>query len=413
MSVKSTYAYKARDATGAVVAGNVIAGSPDEVSSRLRAEGKYVLSIDDNPLRAAQEFDRDQIHRTEAAKRVRREYVIAFCQQLSVMVDTGVPLTEALDAFCKQMPQKEFKQVLMSIRDDINSGEPLSVAMARWPRVFPIMMISLMQASEASGTMALMLGRVGDYLADERRTARQIRGALTYPLFMVGCGLVMTAFLMAFVLPRFATIYEQRAATLPVPTKVLLGISDFLVTQAIWYGPAIGVLALGGYVFSKRSAGRCVFDWLRLHTPILGSMFRQLYITRAARTMATLVGSGVNLLDVIGICRGVTNNVHYDKMWTAMEDGIRNGKQLSDAFIESSYIPPSVASMISAGERSGKLSEVLERIAVFTEEELDASVKQVASYIEPAMIVFMGVIIGSVATALLLPIFSMGRVIAG
>jgi type IV pilus assembly protein PilC len=410
---QSTYAYRARDAAGQTVSGTMVAGSAEEVGAKLRAEGKFVLFVDENALRAIAAVDAQQLRRNEAAKRVRREDVISFCQQLSVMLETGVPLTEALDSFCKQTPRKEFRQVLMSIRDCIHGGEHFSGALARWPRVFPHMVISLMKASEASGTMAMMLGRIGDYLAKERRTAKQIKGALAYPAFMMGTGLTMTVFLMSFVLPRFAKIYEARSATLPTPTRVLLKASDFVTTQYMFYGPVLLVLVFGLAFWMRRRSGRRVLDWIKLRMPVLRTMFGQLYITRASRTMATLLSSGVNLLDIIAICRGVTNNSYYDDMWTAMEHGVREGRQISDAVFATPFIPPNVASMIASGERSGRLAEVMERIAAFSEEELDAAVKQTTSYIEPIMIILMGLVVGGVAMALLLPVFSMGKVMSG
>lgn len=413
MPAQATFSYRARDAAGQIVSGSLLASSAEEVGSRLRSEGKYILSVQDKAMSAAAALDERQVRRNEAAKRVRREDVIAFCQQLSVMLETGVPLTEALDSFCEQMPRKEFKQVLATLRDEIYSGEKFSVAMSRWPRVFPSMMVSLMKASEASGTMAMMLGRIGDYLAKERRTARQIKGALGYPMFMMGFAVLMTAFLMVFVLPRFARIYEMRSATLPAPTRVLLGISKFFMTQYMYYGPALLLLAIAAFLFLRHPVGRKVRDWLRLSAPLIGKMYRQLYVTRAARTMATLLSSGVNLLDIIGICRGVTDNVYYDRLWTSMENGVREGQQMSDAIFEAKFISRNVASMIASGERSGRLASVMDRIAVFSEEELDVAVKQVTSYIEPIMIVFMGVVVGGVAMALLLPVFSMGKVMAG
>jgi type IV pilus assembly protein PilC len=275
------------------------------------------------------------------------------------------------------------------------------------------MMISLMKASEASGTMAMMLGRIGEYLAKERRTARQIKGAMGYPMFMMATGLALTIFLMAFVLPKFAKIYEMRSATLPTPTRVLLGMSDFVTMQYMWYVPIATVLLTAAVIFVRQPRGRACCDWLRLNLPILRRMYTQLYITRASRTMATLLASGVNLLDIISICRGVTNNHYYDQLWASMESGVRDGKQISDAVFECRFIPKNVASMISSGERSGQLAAVMERIASFSEEELDSAVKQVTSYIEPLMIMFMGVVVGGVAMALLLPIFSMSKVMSG
>jgi type IV pilus assembly protein PilC len=410
---QSTYAYKARTTAGEVVAGTLVATSAEEVSARLRAEGQFVFEIDASPMRVLADLDEQQIRRNEAAKRVRRDDVIAFCQQLSVMLETGVPLAEALDAFRRQTARPEFRQVLDVLADDIDSGEPLSAAMEKWPRVYPGMMISLMKASEASGTMSTMLGRVGEYLAKDRRTVKQIKGALGYPLFMMASGVAITIFLMSFVLPRFARIYEQRQASLPGPTKFLLSISDFLTTQYHWYGPITLFLLITIMIWVKRPLGRRMLDWTRLRIPGIRTMYTHLYVTRVTRTMATLLSAGVNVLDVIDICRGVTGNVYYNDLWDSMERGVREGRQISDAVFKTSLVPPNVASMIAAGERSGQLPEVMAKISEFSQEELDGAVSRVTTYIEPIMIVFMGVVIGGVATALLLPIFNMGRVMSG
>ena len=413
MSAQSTYAFKARASSGEVISGTMVAESADEVSARLRAEGKFVFEIEASPLRAAPELDKKQIRRNEAAKRVRRDDVIAMCTQLSVMLETGVPLAEGLDAFRRQMERAEFRLVLEALCDDIDGGEALSSSMQKWPRVFPGMMVSLMKASEASGTLATMLGRIGEYLSKERKTVKQIKGALTYPIFMMVACVGITVFLVSFVLPRFASIYEQRQASLPAPTKFLLDISAFVTTQYFWYGPALVIAVVALTIWSRRRSGRRVMDWLRLNAPMLGSMYRHLYVTRAMRTMATLLAAGVNVLDVIDICRGVTANAYYSDLWDDMSQGVREGRQISDAIFETDLVPANVASMIAAGERSGKLPMVMEKIADFSQDELDAAVVRVTVFIEPLMIVFMGIVIGGVATALLLPIFQMGKVMAG
>lgn len=413
MPAQSTYAFKARDTRGQIISGSVSAASAEEVGMRLRSEGKFVISVHENALRATQELDADQIRRSETAKRVKREDVIALAQQLSVMLETGVPLSEALDSFQKQAGRKEFRTVITALSEDVHSGEQLSKSMAKWPRVFPPIMLSLMRASEASGTMALMLGRIGEYLGKERKTMKQIKGALAYPLFMVGSGITLTIFLMAFVLPRFAKIYAQRAASLPLPTKILIGISDFVTTYYMYYLPALAAAGVSLWLLLRTKKGRRCVDWLKLNLPVTGKMFNHLYITRMSRTMATLLGAGVNLLDIIDICRGVTANIYYLELWDDMERGVRDGLQLSDPILESGLVPPNVSSMIASGERSGRLSDVMGRIAQFSEEELEASVKQATGFIEPAMIIIMGVLIGAVAMALLLPIFNLGNVMAG
>lgn len=413
MSAESTYAFKARTSAGEVTSGTMVASSAEEVSSRLRAEGQFVFEIEASALRSAPNLDELQIRRNEAAKRVRRDDVIALCTQLSVMLETGVPLSEALDAFRQQMVRTEFREVLEVLCEDVEGGEPLSAAMEKWPRVFPGMMVSLMKASEASGMLAKMLGRVSEYLSKERKTIKQIKGALSYPIFMMVAGVGITIFLVSFVLPRFARIYEQRQASLPTPTKILLQISEFVTTQYMLYLPVLLALLLTLIIWSRRRSGRRTLDWLRLNFPLLGTMYGHLYLTRAMRTMSTLLAAGVNVLDVIDICRGVTYNTYYARLWDSMEQGVREGRQISDAVFKTDLVPPNVASMIAAGEKSGRLSEVMDRIAEFSQEELDASVARVTTFIEPLMIVFMGVVIGGVATALLLPIFDMGRVMTG
>jgi len=413
MTAQSTFSYKARDSDGNVITGSLVAASQGEVGQRLRAEGKYVLQVSSNALRAEDVVDEREVRNSELTRRISREDVITFCQQLSVMLDTGVPLGEALDAFCAQISKKEFRVVIQSVRDEIHGGEPFSVAIAKWPRVFPRIMISLMKASEASGTMAMMLGRIGDYLAKERRTVKQIKGAVSYPLFMIAIAFILTAVLMVFVLPRFAAIYESQSAVLPLPTTILLAISDFILTKYLWYGPVVVVFGIGFGIWLKSDTSRRTLDWLRLNMPILRIMYRQLYVTRMARTMGTLLAAGVNLLDIIDICRGVTNNVYYEELWDGVTQTIRDGKQFSDGLVGCPFMPQNVVSMISSGERSGRLAEVMDRIASFSEEELESAIKQATSYIEPIMIVVMGVLVGGVALALLLPVFNMGRVITG
>ena len=413
MSAQSTYAYKARTSTGEVTRGTMVASSAEEVSASLRGEGLFAFEIEASALRATPTLDAHQIRRNEAAKRVRRDDVIAFCTQLSVMLETGVPLAESLDAFRKRMDRAEFRAVLDVLCDDVDAGEPLSGAMEKWPRVFPLMMVSLMKASEASGTLATMLGRVGEYLSKERKTLKQIKGALSYPLFMMIAGVAITIFLMSFVLPRFARIYDQREASLPGPTRVLMNISEFVTTQYMWYVPTLAGLLLVMIVWTRRESGRRVFDWIRLNAPLPGTMYGHLYVTRSMRTMSTLLAAGVNVLDVIDICRGVTANSYYGRLWDSMEQGVREGRQISDAVFKSDIVPPNVASMIAAGERSGKLPDVMQKIAEFSQEELDDSVSRVTTFIEPLMIIFMGVVIGGMAMALLLPIFNMSRIMSG
>jgi type IV pilus assembly protein PilC len=329
------------------------------------------------------------------------------------MLETGVPLSESLEALASQTKQKEFRDVLNGIYDDVCGGDALSTALARRRRVFPRIVVSLVRASELSGTLPMMLERVASYLARERKTMREVKGAMTYPMIMGFTAVVVTSLIMTFVLPRFAKIYEMKSTALPMPTKILMAMSDGLLGTWMYWVPTVIALIISAVLWHKTPSGRNVFDWLKLRTPVVGPMFSQLYTTRASRTLSTLLAAGVGVLDAIGICRDVTNNVQFDRLWTEMENDVRNGHPLSDAVFESPYVPSYVASMMASGERSGKLPAVMDRIASFTDEELESRVKKVSAMIEPLMILIMGGVVGGVAIAMLLPIFSMSKVISG
>ena len=411
--VKETFAWKARDIHGRELSGSQVATNEDEVANSLRTQGLFITAIDPEPLLQAETIVKDDIRTAIAQKRVKQDDVIAFCQQLAVMLETGVPLSESLEALMHQTKQKEFREVLRRIYDDVCSGDPLSTALARKRRVFPRIVVSLVRASELSGTLPMMLERVASYMARERKTMREVKGAMTYPIIMGFTAVVVTTLIMTFVLPRFAKIYEMKSAALPMPTKILMALSDGLIGTWMYWIPAVLVLIITAIAWHKTSSGKSVFDWLKLRTPVIGPMFSQLYTTRASRTLSTLLAAGVGVLDAIGICRDVTNNVQFDKLWSDMETDVRNGHPLSDAVFESPYVPSYVASMMASGERSGKLPSVMDRVASFTDEELESRVKKVSSMIEPLMILVMGGVVGGVAIAMLLPIFSMSKVISG
>lgn len=405
------FTYRARDLRGELIDGTVNAESIMEASRFLRAEGKYVLDITPGVVRSM-ESRVEQIRTIEAAKRVTRPDVIEFCHQISVMLDAGVPLGDALEAFNSVGHSTHFRRISRAIQDEVHSGATLSSAMARWPRVFPPITVTLVKASEASGTMALMLGRVAQYMHKELKTARQIKSALAYPCAMIVLALTITLFLVTIVLPRFASIYSKRAALLPAPTKIMLALSAFL--QEHWIALAIGVVGAGLALalFLRTRWGRLSVDWTKLHLPVIGAMYRQLFLTRSSRTMATLIVSGVDLLEAVNITRGITNNVYYQSLWKQVAFDLEQGRSLSHAFSQSNLISPNVVRMIAAGEQTGRLGPVMEQIGQNSEEELDDAISRTTQFLEPAMIGIMGAVVGFVAIAMLLPIMTISRAIS-
>lgn len=403
------YRYKVRDAKGELATGTVQAATIDDAGAMLRGEGKFIVKLEQAmgftvPGNAAR-------HRRSG--RISRDDVITFAHQLAVMVDTGVPISQALESVAEQVRNPAFHDVLQDVTERVQAGGELSAALNAYPKVFPRVMVNLVRASEASGTMGPMLERVSSYLTKERQTAKKIRGALTYPAVMFVMVIAVTIFILTFVLPKFAVIYQSKGAALPLPTRLLISLSGTLINLWwLWIGGIVVVIA--GLMLAARTAfGRRVFDFFKLHAPVIGGLFNKLYLTRTCRTMGTLIAAGVPILDMVEIVRNVSNNAYYEDLWNDIDDRLRQGSQLSDMLFNSSLIPRSVAQMVYAGEKSGRLGDVLDRISQYTEDDFDTAVKTATQFIEPMMVLLMGLIIGFIAIALLLPIFTVGRVMAG
>jgi type IV pilus assembly protein PilC len=272
--------------------------------------------------------------------------------------------------------------------------------------------IALIRASEKSGMLAKMLLRATAYVRDEAEVLRRVRGALTYPAIMLGFAITTTIFLLAFVMPRFTVIYASRGAALPAPTRVLMAISGCVTGHwALLLSGAIGVFVVGQLFFGSKFGRRC-WHIAQLHLPLLGPLFRKLYLARGIRMIGTMSGAGVSLIDCVQTAHDLTSNTLYQEMWQDVLVKIQAGKQMSEPLAANPLVPRSLAQMVQSGERSGKLSFVLEQIAGYSEQELKETIADLTRYIEPAMIVVMGAIIGGVAMALMLPIFSISKVIA-
>ena len=349
--------------------------------------------------------------------KVKQGELILFTTQLSVMLDSGVVLSDALDAIAEQAEHGTFKIIMMDVAEKVKSGENFSKALAVYPKVFNTMFISMVKASEASGRMAEMLNVLSGYLNFESETRKRIKGALTYPFIMALMAVAATGTLMFFVLPRFMGIYESRGAALPKLTQLLVSFSKILGNLRIMTGVVTVTIfaAAGLYYWSKTLSGRRVIDFIKIRTPVLGTMFVDTVVTRSMRIMATMVNTGVNLLDSVDVVQGSCQNYYFQRLWAGVDDRIRDGYQVSESILispGSELIAPGIIQMLRAGEKSGRLGEVCDKVSVFYEKKLESSIRSVMALIEPVMITIMGTIIGTIAIALLLPVFRISSVIA-
>lgn len=405
----TNFTYTARDERGQSITGTLSAETVEQAAHQLRGEGKY-------PIRVERSFGEESTSRdiplARGGIKVPRADVIQFSNQLSIMIETGVTLADALDCISQQVVNPRLKDLIADLSSQVQSGTDFSSALAKHPRSFPRLYVSLIRASEKSGMMSKMLNRATVYLQDEQEIIRKVRGALTYPAIMFGFAITTTIFLLIFVLPRFTTIYANKGAALPMPTQVLMSASGFVVNN---WGMLLGGIftAAVAIAFGLRTGqGQRVRDYVSLHTPLVGAVLSKMHLARGMRMIGTMSSAGVSLVDCVETANQLCSNVYFREMWKEVGDRIQSGKQMSDALLDSPLVPRSISQMIHAGEKGGKLSFVLESISGYSERELKEKIGDLTRYIEPAMIVVMGVIIGGVALALMLPIFTISRVVA-
>lgn len=399
------YAFTARDSAGTLVEGTIQAINTDDASRLLRAQGKFASSI--KPTSAS-----GNAATTRGSIKISRDEVIQFSNQLSVMLDTGVTLAEALDCCAENAERPQVRSLMHNLRDQVHNGIDFSAALAKHPKSFPKLYIALIQASEKSGMMSRLLNRATTYLKDEQEILRKVRGALTYPGIMLGFAVTTTVFLLAFVLPRFTVIYANKGAALPLPTKILMTLSNGLVNYWMFLVPGVLAVALGTWAFVRTPRGKITKDWLSLNIPMIGPMLRKLHLARGLRTVGTMATAGVALVDCVETAGSLSGNTYFKNLWTKVSNQIQNGRPFSEPLRESKLVPGAVSRMLASGEKGGKLALVMEQVSSFSEAELKEKIHELTRYIEPAMIMIMGLLIGGVTLALLLPVFSISKVVA-
>lgn len=402
-----TYRYEAKDTTGRIASGVLAAPTLAGAGEQLRGKGLFIVSLtptEDGRKRGG--LMTMQLGFGPSAKDIQ-----AFTSQLAVMIRAGISLRAAIEGISEQVQNPKFKAMLVQIKKDVESGRSFSDALMRYPKHFSPLYINMVKASELSGGFSKMLDRIATYLTQQIETASMVKGAMIYPGIIGTLAVGTTIFLLTFVLPRFMVIFKGKEAALPAPTKLLLAMSNFMVNY--WWVVLIGIAAaIWGFMMMIRTDwGRLWFDKGKLTVPLFKKMFRALYISRGLHTMGQLINAGVPMLDTIAITGEVSGNTLYRRMWRAVYGAVKQGKRISAPLQRSTLLPKSVTQMISAGEESGKLGEVLDEVSDYYSKELRAVIKSVTAMIEPLMIVVMGSVVGFIAMSIILPIFKLSSLV--
>lgn len=401
-----TYKYESKNATGQVSGGFITAQNLSAASQMIRSRGEYILSLVPTEEAASKSVGQIQFSLGPGLKDVQ-----SFTSQLAVMIRAGISLRAALEGIETQVANPKFREMVRQMRKDVEGGRQFSEALMRYPKVFSPLYINMVKASELSGGFSKMLDRIADFLLVQIETRSQVVGAMIYPAIIGTMAVVTTVFMLTFVLPRFTVLFKGKEAMLPAPTKLLMALSDFML--GYWYVLLLGFgAAVWGFsLVLKTDAGHLWFDRTKLTVPLFKKLFRAMYINRSLHTMGQLINAGVPMLDTLAITADISGNLLYRRMWRAVYGAVKQGKKISMPLQRSPLLPRPVVQMISAGEESGKLGEVLDEVSEYYARELRSVIKSVTAMIEPMMIVAMGGVVGFIAMSIILPIFKMSNLV--
>jgi type IV pilus assembly protein PilC len=404
------YRYQVRSGSGQTVVGVLSADSASSAASVLRTQGNHVLSINQVDGTGSASGLKGTLQNLNAGK-PSLKHVLDFTTQLAVMVRAGIGIRSALEGIAEQTEHARFKQVITGLKTDVESGKQFSEALSRHPKLFNPLYINMVRASEMSGSFGKMLDRIASYTAQQIETKKMVIGAMIYPGVIGTMAIGVTIFLLTFVLPRFGAVFEGKEDVLPWATTFLMGLSAFMVANWPYLLGGVIVLGIGLFLFLRTEVGSTALDHLKLRFPVFRRMFKALYISRSLQTMGELINAGVPMLDTLAITGDISGNIIYRKMWRQVYSSVKQGKKIATTLQSQSLLPHAVVQMISAGEESGKLGEVLSEVSTYYAKQLRDAIKAVTSMIEPIMIVAMGSIVGFIAMAVILPIFKMSQIV--
>lgn len=398
-----TYRYVAKDKMGETISGTLEADNVSGLVGSLRSKGLIIISVtEEKAKKPALRLARG---------RIKLDDLVIFLRQLATMVDAGIPLTQGLDILSEQAESKRFREIISKVHDDVEGGSSLSEAMARHKKTFSTLFISMVRAGESSGTLDEILDRLATYLEKISTLIKKIRAALIYPTVVTVMAILITLILLLRVIPVFKEIFAGFGAKLPTPTLLLINFSDFL-RHNFFYGVLILiVLGFGFSRYTKTERGRFRFDRSKLRLPIFGILFRKVAISKFSRTLSTLVKSGVPILSSLEIVAKTSGNRVVELAVDEVRNSIREGESIAEPLSKCGVFPPMVVRMISVGEKTGELEKMLSKIADFYDEQVDIAVSGLTSMIEPLIIAFLGVMIGSIVIAMFMPIFKMGEIV--
>jgi type IV pilus assembly protein PilC len=402
--MSESYAYKVRDRSGNLVTGTLVADNERLVLERLREMGY-------TPLEVGKEKKGLNFEINLKAQKIKLKEVAIFSRQFATMVNSGLPILRALSILSDQVSNKELAKTLVAVRNDVEQGSSLSVAMAKFPKAFNDLYIAMVKSGETGGMLDDVLLRLADVLEREVHLRQKIKSAMTYPVAVVALVVLIMSAMLLFVVPQFKNIYTQLGGTLPLPTRVLLMASD--AVKKYWY-MLILLTVVCVFLFKrykKTESGRATLDALKLKVPIFGSLFQKTALSRFSSTAGMLLRSGVPILQALDIVADTVNNKVMSRAVVDVQASVREGESIAKPLSRHAVFPPMVVQMLAVGEETGQVDTMLDKVAKFYDQEVEASVDALTSLIEPLLIAIIGGAVGAAVIALYMPMFNIIKLI--
>jgi type IV pilus assembly protein PilC len=398
-----TFAYSGRTRAGQTVTGERVADTMDAAVAALRREQIMVTRIDQAKVKAAAAAKKAG----KGGVKVPAKNLAIFTRQFSVMIDAGLPLVQCLDILGKQEPHKGFSGVILKTREDVEAGAALADAMKKHPKTFDSLFCNMIAAGEAGGILDTILKRLAVYIEKSVKLKGEVKSAMIYPVAVIVIATIVVGAILWKVIPTFAVLFAGLGAELPLPTRIVIQLSNGLVSYGWILIVGLGLTGWGIKTYYATERGRRVFDAFLLKTPILGNILRKVAVARFCRTLSTLMASGVPILDGLDITARTAGNAIIEDAIQVTRTSIERGETISGPLRETGVFPSMVVQMINVGETTGALDAMLSKIADFYEEEVDTAVAGLLTLMEPVMIAVLGVVVGGIVIAMYLPIFDL------
>ena len=399
--MSSTYAYKVRDREGRLLQGTLEADSNTLVADKLRSLGYIPVSIDrESPSKLQSDLKIPGL-----SDRVSHKDVALFCRQFATMINSGLALIRALNILGEQTENKALAKIVAEVRQDVEKGASLSQALVRHPKAFNRLFVAMVKAGETGGVLDRVLLQLADIIEKQVELKRKIKSAMTYPVAVLALVLLIVTAMLLFVVPTFESLYTDLGGTLPLPTRLLRGVSG-LVTR---FAPVMVVVNIGVVILFRRwlrsEGGRARWDAFKLRIPIFGKLVHKTSMTRFARTLAVLLRSGVPILESLEITSETVNNTVVSRAVKDVQEAVKQGETIHEPLSKHAVFPPMVTQMLAVGEETGMVDVMLEKVADFYDQEVEATVNAMTSLLEPLLIVVLGGAVGSMVVALYMPMF--------